>query len=183
MKTRHITRSVFLMFLILSSTSWGISEDDIIDPENKQLKEAGIEDACEEEEASTCMDALLIWEHKKRDIHGGVDYSTFISELTTGDWVSPLEEAWRQSQVSMQNDYKITDNLSKAIMTNVQQGERSIKLNVEMNSAGNAFGEYGKMLYLTYRQLMVEYKIQSALTDALIKEEEENEIISLEAKY
>lgn len=168
-----------LLITLLVASSFLFAAD-MVDPKNNALKMDGVPASCTESaKVSDCMDNTLLEAHVRKNMHKGVESSEFYSELN-GDWIGYLKEAWKQSEGAYAVDGNITNNLNAALRSNVDLGEKALRANSELRNSSESFGEYGRMLYFVFKQLFVEYKIESALTQDAFNEAMEEELKNFE---
>jgi len=157
------------------------AEDNLIDPGAEPISNEDIPLECDWSKASECMDKVMLREHQERGMIRGNTYATFTAEIPlTWSTDDILKEAVRQSDASVSIDQNITSNLNDAIASNISLGAKSLGTNMNLSSAGASFGEYGRMLLLAFKQLLVEYKIESTLTQEAFSKSMRDEIVSLE---
>lgn len=172
-----LNRLVLLVFLLLFSTTLYAESES---PESSSLKKIKEDYSLCEGEPSECLDKVLSEEHKRREMHKGVSYNDFTSSLSSSDYIGYLEEGVEQSKDSLALGDGITASLTTAILSGSRLMETGMRANQSLSSASEIFGEYGKMLLLVHKQLLVSYKIESTLLQNIYAKEMQEEIIDYE---
>jgi len=162
-----------------------------IDPVHSDLnktKKKKLYDICNSSSGTreNCEQAILYDLHLKDNIHKGVSSSEFYTATGSKKWLDALKVASEESGYFGNISNDADSSLFGAIQSNINSSSMGYEMTTKFNRLAQNIDAYSSLMDTNLRAVLLEHKIEAAITQLLFNSKMEEEIRSfnnIEDKY
>jgi len=172
-----------LLLVLLTSFAFSVGG---VNPKNPKLAKKfarALYVQCEENSADSidvCQKAILFELHVHEKMHKGVTLSTFSPK--GGMWIKSLAVAEKETDYYAGLNFTVDTSLLTAMQGNANAVSMGQEMTSRLAKLNTSIESYSTLMHNVTKQSLIEFKIESAITELLYAEEMAREIKDFNAK-